>query len=55
MEECKIEFRLNDKETAEKLFNHCNEMLNDESLDYSIEVMYRIIRSDVDKYLQKQQ
>jgi hypothetical protein len=51
MKECKIEFFLNDQETAEKLFNHCEEMLDNEDLDYSIQVMYKIIKSDVDKFI----
>jgi hypothetical protein len=51
MEECKVEFFLNEKETAEKLFVHCEEMLDNEDLDYSIQVMYRIIKSEVDKFI----
>lgn len=50
---CKVEFFLNDRETATKLFTHCNEILDNKELDNAIEVMYRIIRSDVDRYLQK--
>lgn len=50
--ECKIILSLNEKETAEKLFNHFNCMIDSE-LDKDIKQMYRIIRSDVDKYLQK--
>lgn len=53
MDECEIKFYLNEKETAEKLVNHCNEMLDNEDLDYSIKVMYRIIRSEADKFIQQ--
>lgn len=50
--DCKVRFRFHGKETAEKLLRHCNEMLNSD-LDVELELMYRLIRSDVDKYLQQ--